>query len=315
MRYFLIILLCVGLNGYAQPSDTSYTIHSTFIKESKIRPYIKVASPAKAKWVRTKSDIVYRQIGERKLTLDVFYPKRKRSLGIAVLLIYGGGWKSGDKSLNKAMAIDLANHGIVAVSAEYRLSPEAKYPAAVYDLKAAIRWMRAHANEYNIDSSEIVVLGCSAGGQLAALIGTTNMNPAFEDPIGSPGYSSKVQAVIDMDGILAFKHPESEEGASASLWLNGNYEQSRESWESASALNHVDINSAPILFINSSLPRFHAGRDDMIKKLDALGIFSAVHTMNDSPHSFWFFDPWFEPMMKYVKEFIMNRFHPFISGG
>jgi BD-FAE len=85
---------------------------------------------------------------------------------------------------------------------EYRLSPEALYPAAVNDVKAAVRWMRAHATEYRIDTTRIAVSGCSAGGQIAALVGTTNGEKHFEGIGSNADRSSLVQAIIDMDGIL-----------------------------------------------------------------------------------------------------------------
>lgn len=95
-------------------------------------------------------------------------------------------------------------------------------------------------------------------------IGWTNGNPNFEDNNNNVKISSKVNAIIDIDGILAFKHPESKKGTAASLWLGGNYEEKSMVWKQTTPLNHTDSNTPPILFINSSIPRFHAGRDDMI---------------------------------------------------
>jgi len=309
-KIFFIFLLFsqAALAQQSAVRDTSFAIQSTFEKEVKKRPYIKIASPAPSDNVKLQLNIPYRHIGGRDLLLDIFYLGKKNKYMPAVLLIFGGGWKSGDKTQNYAMAAKLANNGYIAVSAEYRLSPEAIYPAAVYDLKSAIRWMRANAKKYGIDTSSIAVMGTSAGGQLSALIGTTNENKLFEDTIGSVNHSSSVQAVIDIDGILAFKHPESQEAASASLWFGGDYEHRSDLWERASALNHVDKKTVPFLFLNSSNLRFHAGRDDMIKKMNGLKIYSEVHEFPDTPHPFWFFDPWFEPMMKFTLDFLKKTF-------
>jgi len=297
-----------GQVASAPQKDTSFNIPATLLKEKKRRPYITVAAPTLPGNVKLEKDKVYRTIGERELVLDIFYPKQTRKRKPAVLLVFGGGWRSGDKTHNHAMATALAGNGYVAVSAEYRLSPEAIYPAAVYDLKAAVRWMKAHAKDYGIDTTKIAVLGCSAGGQLAALLGTTNNNPHFEDSNGNTGYSSTVQAVVDIDGTLAFHHPESVEGAVAAQWLSGTYEEKPEVWTEAAPLEHVDSNTAAFLFVNSSIPRFHAGRDDMIRKMDALHIYSEVHTLDDTPHPFWFFNPWFEPMMGYITGFLNKQF-------
>ena len=301
------ILLLISTSAFTQykiPGDTSFTLNGTFLKEQKKRPYITIASPERKKSVLIKRDIVYRVINDRQLPLDVYYPKNIHKRKTTVLLIFGGGWRSGDKSQNEAMAIELANRGYVAISAEYRLSPEAIYPAAVYDLKAAISWMKANAKAYGIDTSKIIAMGVSAGGQLAALLGTTNNNQVFEDTSRDKSVSTNIHAAIDIDGILAFHHPESNESAVAAQWLGGTYEQQPATWKDASALEHIDKNTVPFLFINSSNTRFHAGRDDGIKKLDSLHIYSEVHTFPDTPHPFWFFNPWFSPMMDYIDSFL-----------
>ncbi|MDB5191124.1 MAG: lipoprotein [Segetibacter sp.] len=303
----LFALSATAQNGF--PSDTSFTTHSAFIKERKKFPFIEIAQPAYPKGVSKKLDVVYSTIGKRKLRADVFYPVAKsKATYPAVILLYGGGWKSGDKSMSVPIAEQLAANGYVAVSIEYRLSPEAQYPAAVYDVKAAIRWMRVNAKKYRVDPSKIAVHGVSAGGQLAALVGTTNGLKKFEGSGGHAEQLSAVQAIIDIDGVLAFKHPESSEGKVAAEWLGGTSEEKPSTWQEASALTHAGKSTPPILFINSSTPRFHAGRDDMIKVLNAHNIYSEVHTIPDTPHPFWLFHPWFQPTMNYTISFLDKVF-------
>ena len=306
------IIVIIVLQAKAQstvPRDTSFTIYGTYLKENKARPYIEVAQPIPSKDIASKKDLVYEEIRSRKLLADVFYPKKIKGKAPAVLLIFGGGWRSGSKDQNWAMCTELAKNGYVAVTPEYRLSLEAPYPAAVYDLKTAIRWMKANAKQFGIDTNKIATLGCSAGGQLAALIGTTNGNEKFEDrSLGSANHSSTVQAVVDIDGTLAFHHPESSEGKASSDWFGGDYAHKPELWEEAAPLNHVSITTPPFIFVNSSLPRFHAGRTDFIHKTDSLHIYTEVHEFPDTPHPFWFFHPWFTPMMKYIIQFLQKEF-------
>lgn len=302
--FFLSLLIFFKSEAQrAVPRDTSFTIHATYEKEKKKRPYIQIAAPVMPKTVQTEKDLIFYRDADRALLLDIFYPKKRKGNSPAVLLIFGGGWRSGDKSQNHAIAIRLAEMGYVAVSAEYRLSPEAAYPAAVIDLKNALRWMRANSKKYQIATDKIAVLGCSAGAQLASLLGSTNKTTRLGG-VEIDTTNASVQAVINIDGILAFHHPESAEGAVAAQWLGGTYEQVPKVWEEASALNHVDSSSVPVLFLNSSLPRFHAGRSDMIQKMSALNIYTEVHEFPDTPHPFWFFHPWFEPMMERVKVFL-----------
>ncbi len=90
----------------------------------------------------------------------------------------------------------LAAHGFIAVEISYRLSGQALFPAQLYDTKAAIRWLRAHAEQYHIHVDRIGIWGDSAGGHLASLVGVTGERPDLEGQSGSPGHSSRVQAVI-----------------------------------------------------------------------------------------------------------------------
>ena len=290
--------------GTPIPRDTSFTLHGTYLKERKYRPYIRIAE-AKTPVV-SYLDQAYDEVGGRPLLLDVFCPdgdSSKRYPG--VLLIHGGGWQSGDKSQMHTIGKALAAKGYVAVAVEYRLSLEAKYPEAVYDLKSAVRWMRANADKILLDTKYIASLGTSAGGQLASLLGVTNGIHDFEGQgRGNAEQRSDVQAVVNIDGTLAFRHPESSEGTAASNWLDGSYDQNPTNWESAAPLNHASRNSVPIIFLNSSIPRFHAGRDDMIKKLDRYGIYWEIREFPDTPHPFWFFHPWYQPMMDYTLDFL-----------
>ncbi len=318
MSKLYLFLFFLPLVSFAQqeasfPRDTSYTVQSTYQKLIKDYPNIEAVKPALPAGVTHQSKI-YRTLGERKLQADIFYPQQKANKKYpGVLLIHGGGWRAGDRSLMLPLAQQLAAQGFVTVAAEYRLSLEAQYPAAVLDLKQAIRWMRAHAVEFQLggiplDQDQIAVLGCSAGGQLAALIGTTQGVDKLEGEGQYQQYSSDVQAIIDIDGILAFHHPESEEGNIAAQWLGGTYEEAAANWTEASALTHVDKNTPPVLFIGSAFPRFHAGKNDMIKILEKHGIYYETHVFQEAPHSFWLFHPWFEPTLEYTVAYLRQVF-------
>ncbi|OIN57552.1 alpha/beta hydrolase [Arsenicibacter rosenii] len=302
------------VNGLTGVRDTSFTNYSALKNAQKKHPDIRLVTPFTLPDVREKRNLTYAQYGDRAMQLDVFAPAKPKKGGYpAVLVIHGGGWRSGDRSQHIPLAQQLAAHGYVAVTVEYRLSTEALYPAAVYDLKAAIRWMRANAKGEQIDPKRIAVLGFSAGGQLATLVGTTNGDPAFEGNGPNPSVSSAVQAIVDIDGTLAFIHPESGEGddsrsvSAATYWFGVNKETRPELWHEAGALNHVDSQTPPVLFINSSVDRMHAGRDDMRRKLDALGIYSEVKSFPDAPHTFCLFHPWFEPTVEAIVAFLKKQ--------
>ena len=287
--------------------DTSYTIKSTYNKLIKKYPFITIPQEKKDTHVVEIKEIVYQQHQDRALRLDAFFSKKQKS-NPAVIMIHGGGWRSGNKNQMENIAREIASKGYSCFAIEYRLSLEAKYPEGVYDVKNAIKFIKDNAKKFHVDSNKIAVLGCSSGGQMAALIGTTNENPDFEDKTSKSRSSSKVNAIIDIDGILAFKHPESAEGEMASFWLGGTSDEKPEIWKNASALSHTNNQTPPVLFIQSSFDRFHAGRDDMITILNQYKIYSEVHTIQDSPHSFWFFQPWFDETVTYTIQFLDKIF-------
>ena len=255
---------------------------------------------------------MYARYGERELHLDLFSPSEKaHALYPCVILIHGGGWRSGYRQMEWPMAQHLAAHGYVTATVEYRLSIEARYPAGVHDLKAAVRWMRANAAKYNIDPKKIAVYGCSAGGTLAAFLGTTGDLKQFEGNVGHAEMSSAVQAVVDVDGVLDFTDPaesakddDPKKPSAGKSWFGASYKENPNIWKEASPINYVSAKTAPILFVNSSLERFHAGRDEVIQQLNKLGIYSEVHTISDTPHPFWLFHPWFEETSGHIVQFL-----------
>jgi len=146
--------------------------------------------------------------GSRPLTLDLYVPRPSPLPMPLVLYVHGGGWNSGNSRQASAFSdfpqalASLAAKGYVVASVNYRLSQEARFPAALQDVKAAIRWLRSHASDYGGDATRLAVWGMSAGGQLAAMAGTSCGVARFE-PDGDAGFdapSDCVEAVIDWFG-------------------------------------------------------------------------------------------------------------------
>lgn len=310
LDYIAICFLITVYTVHSQNTyeiDTSYTVYSAFKKYVKQYPEIQIVKPKAFENIIEIKDIEYKDLGYRNLHLDAYY-NTNEELKPAIILIHGGGWNSGNKSLMEPMAQQIASKGYACFTIEYRLSLEAKFPAGIFDVKNAIKYVKANAERFYVDTTKVAVLGCSAGGQMAALIGTTNTNKAFEDAASMYNESSSVHAIIDVDGVLAFKHPKSEEGKVASLWLGGNSEENLETWIHASALTHTDKNTPPILFIGSKYDRFQAGREDMIKILDQYNIYNQVESFPNAPHSFWLFHPWFEDTVEHIIKFLETTF-------
>jgi acetyl esterase/lipase len=315
-RIICFLLAIAASVGFAQPArDTSFTVHSAALSIARQFPNARLVEPSMPKNVEAMLDVPYAWYGQRTLRLDLFRPTDARGGRPAIIMIHGGGWRSGDKSMQVPMAQRLASRGFVCATIEYRLSGEALYPAALYDVKAAIRWMRANGEKYGVDTNAIAVLGCSAGGTLAALAGTTLGMKRFEGNGGTPNVSSKIQAVIDIDGVRDLTDP-AESGkdtagakpSAAAQWLGGTFAEKKAAWVDASPIVHACPRAAAFLFINSSIPRFHAGRDSVIAILTKYNIPTEVRTIPDTPHPFWLFHPWFEPTCDAVAEFLTRTF-------
>lgn len=301
--------------GITGVRDTSYNILNEYNKHRKNYPGLQIVQEYAYPYITDKKNIPFCKTKERELKLDVFQPVEKASKKrIAILFIHGGGWRSGNKAMHYPLLQQLAALGYVCITPEYRLSTEALYPAGVYDIKSAIRWVRKNASTYNIDVNKIVVAGHSAGGELAAFMGATNGKKEFEGNGCYKEISSKVNAVIDLDGTLAFIHPESGEGddskriSAATHWFGYSKTENPELWKQAAPLTHVGKHTPPTQFINSGVARMHAGREDFIQVLKQHKVYSEVRTFEGSPHSFILFNPWFDTTVVYIDKFLGRVF-------
>lgn len=292
--------------------DTSYTINSTDRKILKQYPNVIPVEKTLPDNISTIYDIVYSNEGGRELHLDLFAPKSKRKGGYPlVIFIHGGGWRSGNRVMDHQMAAQLASLGYVTAAVEYKLSTEALYPEAILNIKDAVKWAKESAGKYNINKNKIALMGSSAGGQIAALAGVTAGLSRFERNVKSKNVNTKVQAIVDVDGVFDMTTPE-ESGkdtieskpSAVKQWLGVKYKDNPGLWVEASPLSYINKNTPPVLFINSSQPRFHAGRDKAIEKMNKLKIYSEVHTIADSPHGFWFYHPWFDELIEHTAKFL-----------
>lgn len=319
MKISLIICLLFSVKTFSQLyidsegvlRDSFYTVQGYYHKELKKFPFIKIAQVDAAKKVCADYNLVYKIIGNRKLKLDLFYPEIIKDKMPIVIFIHGGGWKSGEKSFLHPMAVEIANEGYLCVTVEYRLSPEAIFPAAVFDIKTAIKWIKINADNYNADSSKVNLVGCSSGGHLAALCGTTANNFLIDSEDSLKAVSPIVKTVINIDGILDFTHP-AESGKDTNntkpsvgkLWLGKSFKEDAQLWVDASPLKYISPSSPDFLFINSSNDRFHAGRDEAAKLFECFGIRYRIKTIPNTPHTFWLFEPWFVQTTQIITEFL-----------
>jgi acetyl esterase/lipase len=201
-------------------------------------------------------DIEYARVGEHSLKLDLYLqqPQKKAAL---IVWVHGGAWRSGSKS---SMPLEpLIRRGFAVASVDYRLSPITPFPAQIHDLKAAIRFLRAKAGDFGFDDRRFVVAGSSAGGHLAALVGTTNGDKLLEGTVGEhAGVSSDVQAIVSFFGmsnlttILSQSTPHglNVRVPALELLLGGPPDVKVELARQASPVFHVDPIDPPLLLLH-----------------------------------------------------------------
>lgn len=263
--------------------------------------------------VEVQKDIVYARYGAREMRLDLYLPKapaaRPRP---AVVYVHGGGWRGGNKQAFSRQAAHMAAAaGYVGACIEYRLSGEARWPAAIHDSKAAVRWVRANAAKYLIDPNRIGAAGGSAGGHLAALLGTTSQKE-FEGDGGNPGVSSHVAAVAAFNPAvdLASFGPQVGGNANNSVaqFLGASYTANPDLWKFASPITHVAKKSAKFLFLHgdadATVPFAQSKR--MLDLLTAKGVKAELFTAPGAAHGFFNSPPWFEPTLKKMQEFFLE---------
>jgi len=154
----------------------------------------------------------------------------------------------------------MAGLGYVGVTIDYRLVPAAHFPAQVEDCKAAVRWLRANAAKYRIDADHIGVVGFSAGGHLASMLGVTGPGDGLEGNGGNPGQSTRVQAVVSFFGPTDFSTrdwPADLEREVIVPFLGGTVAERPDTYRKASPYTYATKDAPPFLF-------FHGSEDELV---------------------------------------------------
>ena len=227
---------------------------------------ISVAAPA-AEPLRVDKDIQYARVDKIPLLLDLYRPadqfgdaakpKSDAAKPKLIVWVHGGAWRSGSRS-DMPLA-PLVEQGYAVASVDYRLTPVAPFPAQVHDIKAAIRYLRAEHERLGIDTRRIAVIGSSAGGHLAALVGVTNGHRELEGDVGDHrDQSSDVQAIVDFFGptnLTTILDQSTPHGLGVripalQLLLGGQPADKPDLARLASPVFHVDAADPPLLIIH-----------------------------------------------------------------
>lgn len=295
----LVCLWGLALPGQAQPPA------------QKGRPE---AAPARTPGgVQAYRDLEYVANGHERHKLDLFVPEKAGGPLPLIIWVHGGGWQNGSKEGCPPLRAGYTERGYAVASINYRLSGHAVFPAQIEDCKAAIRWLRAHAQEYHLDPQRFGVWGSSAGGHLVALLGTSGEVREF-DKGAHLDQSSRVQAVCDYYGptdFTVFVTTPGYEGHARAEAPEGKLIGGAvlENKDKAARVN-------PVTFVSKDDPSFlivHGDEDRTVPinqsqllfvALKKAGVSAHFHTIKGAGHGTGFGGPEIEPM---VREFFQNH--------
>ena len=241
--------------------------------------------------VELRSDVEYGKVGDRSLKLDLYSPKVRTEKLPLLVFIHGGGWKGGKKEDYKLYTQVFATKGYVVASVGYRLTGEAKFPACVNDVKCAIRYLRSNAAALGVDAERIGVVGGSAGGHLAMMIGYSSDIPELEGDGGNPGVSSHVKAVVNIYGPTNLNDDFIRKNANANQLIESLFGQAvadaGDLLDQASPGFYLDAKDPPTLILHGTIDDIVPvdQSDQLAKKLTDLQIPYAYDRLPGWPHT------------------------------
>ncbi|RYX80912.1 alpha/beta hydrolase [bacterium] len=225
--------------------------------------------PAPPKGTKIYRNLAYVPKGHVRQKLDLYVPAALSGsptyLRPLIVYIHGGAFMYGDKN-SSFLPTRMLSRGYALASLNYRLSGDARFPAQIQDCKAAVRWLRAHAKQYGLDSTRIVAWGESAGGNLAALLGTTGRTKSL-DVGANRGYSSAVQGVVDYYGPTDFLQMDAYRRPGTAMHDPANSPESRLIGGPIQQNKAKVARANPITYISSMTPPFfiaHGGDDRIV---------------------------------------------------
>lgn len=208
--------------------------------------------------VKVLRDLPYVENGHERNRLDLYLPERTRDPLPVIVWVHGGAWQAGSKE--NCPAVSLVTKGYAVASVNYRLSQHAVFPAQIEDCKAALRWLRAKAAQYQLDPHHIGAWGASAGGHLVALLGTSTSVKEWERQGGNRELSSRVQCVVDWFGpadLTTMAGGHNQPVSPESRLIGGAVQEHLEQARQASPVTYVSRDSAPFLIM-------HGDKDNLV---------------------------------------------------
>ncbi|WP_340677418.1 alpha/beta hydrolase [Paraglaciecola sp.] len=256
-------------------------------------------------------DVPIGEIDGVPLSMEIALPKKAKQKMLPTLVaIHGGAWRKGNKNKLASKIISFAKRGYVGVSLMYRLAPDYQFPAQVDDVKAGIRFLKVHSQQYRIDPDRIIAIGSSAGGHLATMLGTTGNNDSFAQHDLWPDVDSSVFAVVNLSGPTTnFLADLSMSSSSIALFLGGNPKDIADIAKAAMPITYLDKNDPPIFIAHGdadTIVPVQMSRD-LAKAYHALGIRYEYHELPGAGHSLKATHPEiFNQSLKFIEQLLVE---------
>ena len=256
-------------------------------------------------FVEERMDVAYGTGAGRDLCLDLYTPDDANDQRTAVLMFHGGGWRRGSRKSLAAHARLLQAEGFLAIPAEYRLLGESPWPAALHDVKAAIRWVRANADDLGINPRQVVLESFSAGAHLSLLAAGTPGVAEFEGNGGNPGVDSSVAAVAAFYPPTAVHAGETRERGSVSASGLLGEAPGAEAVRRASPMTYVSPAFPPVFFLHGGADRVVPPSSSIVMHdaLRAAGVETDLHIIAGQNHAFDYAEPFREVVAREVSLF------------
>ena len=316
LLYIIIVMMMSSIYGCRSTKDTIPPVppkgykNLTFLKIAHVLGRIDLIEekPTIPPEINTLSNINYKIVGNDTLRLNIYSKLNIDKPTPLLIFIHGGSWRGGKKEDYLPYIIPFTKRGYVCATISYHLYPPTNFPAAVEDVKCAIRWLRTHAKEYNINPDKIALLGGSAGSHLAMMAGYTD-DSTYSADCDWNDVSSKVQAIIAIYGPTDLTTDFAINNHLVVDFLGKKYSEAPQLYKEASPINYVTKDDPPTLI-------FHGTIDDIVpviqsdklkKKLDDMGVENEYHRLKGWPHAMDIAKPVNNYTQYYINEFLKKH--------
>ena len=252
-------------------------------------------------------DIIFKKVGDQEIGVDIYQPKNDPTPNPLILVIHGGYWKSGDKTVHAQQGIEFAELGYTVASVNYRLSADYKFPANIEDIYDCLKFLVKNAEKYNIDPNRIVTYGGSAGGHLSAFIGlaANTDGRAYNKGINPDSF----KGIISLYGMHDLTLPIQMEHPFTQQYIGDIFENTSAKYRDASPIYHVDKNDPPVLLVHGAIDGSVSvqNSDALSAMLREVGVPYTYDRVDGWPHAMDFFSPIAERTLWFIYQFLKTH--------